>query len=234
MPFEGIIFDFNGVLWWDGHLQEEAWKRFSAKIRGWPFSEEEMAVHIHGRNNRHSLEYACGRTVEGEELFQLSEGKETIYRALCMEQGQDFRLSPGAIGLLDFLVTHQICRTIATASEKNNLAFFVEHLRLDRWFEIDRIVSNDGTRPGKPAPDTYLQAASNLGLGPSRCVVVEDSRSGIEAAHAAGIGHVVALGPVSTHQQLRQLEGVDRVIENLRQLPSLLDHIRLPEGIDDV
>jgi HAD superfamily hydrolase (TIGR01509 family) len=217
MGFEGIIFDFNGVLWWDGHLQEEAWKRFSTEIRGWPFSEEEMAVHVHGRNNRHTLEYATGRTVEGDELSQLTEAKETIYRRRCLEQ--DFKLSPGAAGLLDFLVACQVRCTIATASGRTNLAFFVEHLRLDRWFEIDRIVFDDGTRPGKPAPDIYLRAASNLGLDPATCVVVEDSRSGIEAAHAAGIGHVVALGPLSTHQQLRQFEGVDSVIEDLRQLP---------------
>ena len=99
------------------------------------------------------------------------------------------------------------------------MTFFVEHLHLDKWFEVGRIVYDDGIRPGKPAPDSYLQAASNLGQLPSQCVVVEDSRSGIKAAHAAGVGHVVALGPVSTHRQLRLLEGVDCVIENLRQLP---------------
>ena len=217
--FDGIIFDFNGVLWWDGHLQEEAWRRFSTQIRGWPFCEGEMAIHVHGRNNQHTLEYATGQVVEGADLLQLTEAKETIYRRLCLEQGQDFKLSPGAVGLLDFLATHEISRTIATASERNNLAFFVEHLRLDRWFAMDRIVFDDGTRPGKPAPDIYLQAASNLGLDPARCVVVEDSRSGIEAARAAGIGQVVALGPANTHQELRQLEGVGGVIETLRQLP---------------
>lgn len=217
--FGGIIFDFNGVLWWDGQLQEEAWRRFSAQIRGWPFSEAEMVVHVHGRNNRHTLEYATGRTVEGDELSELTEAKETIYRRLCLEQGQDFKLSPGAVGLLDFLTTHEISRTIATASGGKNLTFFVEHLGLDTWFEIDRIVFDDGTLPGKPAPDIYLQAAGNLGLDPARCIVVEDSRSGIEAARAAGIGHVVALGPLSTHRRLRRLEGVDGVIESLQQLP---------------
>jgi HAD superfamily hydrolase (TIGR01509 family) len=160
--------------------------------------------------------------VEGDELCQLTEAKETIYRRLCLEQGRGFRLSPGAIELLDLLVTHRISCTIATASERNNLTFFVEHLHLDRWFEIDRIVFDDGARPGKPAPDIYLQAASNLGLAPAGCVVVEDSRSGIEAARAAGIGHIVALGPVGTQQELRQLEGVDGVIENLRQFPKVL------------
>jgi hypothetical protein len=38
MMFEAIIFDSNGVLWWDGHLQDQAWKQFSAEKRGTPFS----------------------------------------------------------------------------------------------------------------------------------------------------------------------------------------------------
>jgi beta-phosphoglucomutase-like phosphatase (HAD superfamily) len=48
---------------------------------------------------------------------------------------------------------------------------------------------------------------------------VEDSRSGIEAAHRAGIGCIVALGPAHTHEQLARLAGVNEVIENLGQFP---------------
>jgi HAD superfamily hydrolase (TIGR01509 family) len=216
--FKGIIFDFNGVLWWDSHLQARAWQQFSTEIRGWPFSAEEIDVHVHGRHNRYTLEYLTGRTIEGFELQQLAQQKETIYRRLCLDEGENFKLSPGAMELLDFLAAHHICHTIATASEKTNLDFFVKHFHLDQWFKIEQILYDDGTRPGKPAPDIYLQAARNLGLKPSNCVVVEDSRSGIRAAHTAGIGHIIALGPVPTQRQLAQLEGVNEVIESLQQL----------------
>jgi len=217
MEFEGTIFDFNGVLWWDSHLQGQAWRQFSAEIRGTPFSEEEIAVHVHGRNNRHSLEYLTGRDLEKDELEQLTQQKESIYRQLCLDQGSNFKLSPGAIELLDFLLTHHIPCTIATASEKSNLDFFIEQLDLGKWFELERIVYDDGTRPGKPAPDIYVQAARNLNLEPARCVVVEDSLSGLQAAHAAGIGYIIALGPQDLH--LAQLEGVCQVVESLQQVP---------------
>jgi HAD superfamily hydrolase (TIGR01509 family) len=219
MKFKGLIFDFNGVLWWDNHLQERAWQQFSTKIRGRPFSAEEIAVQVHGRNNRHTLEYLTGRTMDDDELQQLIQQKETIYRQLCLDEGQNFKLSPGAIELLDFLATHHIHRTIATASGKSNLDFLVKHLHLDRWFNIEQMVYDDGARPGKPAPDIYLQAARKLGLEPDNCVVVEDSRSGIQAAHTAGIGHIIALGPAHTHLQLAKLEGVSEVIESLQHLP---------------
>ena len=93
--FKGIIFDFNGVLWWDNHLQEQSWRDFSAKVRGTPLSDEEMAVHMHGRNNQYLQEYLAGRPVTGQELVQLIEEKETAYRQLCLAQGADFKLSPG-------------------------------------------------------------------------------------------------------------------------------------------
>jgi HAD superfamily hydrolase (TIGR01509 family) len=219
MRFQGIVFDFNGVLWWDGHLQERAWGQFSREKRGLPFSQEEMALHVHGRNNRHTLGYLMGWALEGEELQQLIQQKEALYRQLCLEQGEDFRLSPGAVELLDFLVANDILHTIATASGRMNLEFFAQHLDLPRWFKIEQIVYDDGTRLGKPAPDIYLQAASSLGLTPADCVVVEDSRSGIQAAHAAGIGHIIALGPRHSHPVLAQLEGVNNAVENLGQIP---------------
>ncbi len=218
MPFQGIIFDLNGVLWWDGQLQEQAWRQFSAHVRGWPLSAEELAVHVHGRQNRHTLQYLIGRIVEGEELVRLTEEKETVYRQLCLAQGSAFRLSPGAEELLGFLAVHNIPRTIATASERTNVHFFLKHLGLDRWFAPDRIVYDDGSRMGKPAPDIYLAAARILGLPPGQCIVVEDSRSGLQAAHFAGIGYVIALGPAERHRDLARLAGVDAVIESLAEL----------------
>jgi len=216
--YKGIIFDFNGVLWGDNHLQEQSWREFSAKIRGTPLSDEEMTVHMHGRNNQYLQEYLAERPVTGQELEQLIEEKETIYRQLCLAEGSAFKLSPGAVGLLDYLVERRIPHTIATASGRNNLDFFIHHLNLDRWFNLDLIVYDNGTRPGKPAPDFYRQAAQNLRLPPAECVVIEDSRSGIQAAHAAQIGWIVALGPTESHRQLAALDGVDAVIENLGQI----------------
>ena len=219
MKFEGLIFDFNGVLLWDTHLQEVAWMQFSAEIRGTPFSYKETIVHVHGRNNQHTLEYLTGKPVVDDELERLTQQKETIYRQLYLEQGAEFKLSPGAVELLNYLVARDIPHTIATASEKTNLDFFVEHLSLTKWFDLAKIVYDDGRRPGKPAPDIYLEAANRLELKPGQCIVVEDSHSGIEAANAAGIGHIVALGPVDRHHRLRQLPGVNRVVENLGEIP---------------
>jgi beta-phosphoglucomutase-like phosphatase (HAD superfamily) len=188
-----------------------------------------MAVHVHGRNNRHTLEYLLGEDVMGRRLEELSEEKETVYRDLCLDQGASFKLSPGAIELLDFLVQQQIPRTIATASAKPNVDFFIQHLELVRWFDLKKIVYDDGQKAGKPAPDFFLQAASVLVKNPEQCIVVEDSRSGIAAARAAHVGAIIALGPKKDHRELAQLEGVDLVVESLRDFPSsLFKGIQIP------
>lgn len=216
--FQGIIFDFNGVLWWDSPLQERSWREFSAAVRGTPFSAEEIAVHVHGRNNRHTLEYLTGRALSTDEVARLTAEKEARYRQLCLALGADFRLSPGAEALLDSLVVHRIPHTIATASGRGNLDFFIACLHLERWFDPAQLVYDDGTRPGKPAPDIYLQAARWLGLAPEQCVVVEDSRSGLAAARAAGIGHLIALGPRADHAWLAGLPGVSEVVASLQEV----------------
>ena len=219
MKYEGFIFDFNGVLWWDTHLQEVAWMQFSSEIRGSAFSRNEMTVHVHGRNNQYTLVYMTGKAVIGDELERLTDQKEAIYRQLCLDQGAEFKLSPGAIELLNNIVSQDIPHTIATASGKTMVEFFIEHLSLLKWFDMAKIVYDDGRRPGKPAPDIYIEAANRLELQPGQCVVVEDSQSGIEAANAAGLGHIIALGPVDTLHRLRQLPGVNRTVVNLGEIP---------------
>lgn len=217
--YQGIIFDFNGVLLWDTPQHEQVWKDFSRKIRGTALTDEEIARHVHGRTNPHILQYLMNGTLTPEEIARLSHEKEALYREICLNEWTDFRLSPGAVALLDDLVAQGIPRTIATASEKENVDFYIEYLDLARWFELDKIVYGDGVIPGKPAPDMYLKAAEYLALPPETCVVVEDSVSGMQAAHAAGIGHLIALGPVEQHARLRQVPGVHRTVENLSQIP---------------
>jgi len=216
-PLRGVVFDFNGVLFWDNPLHEEAWRRYSRQLRGHPMTDREMTEQVHGKVNRDIFTYVLGETPGDERLAVLIAEKEAIYRQLCLEADGVFRLSPGAIELLDFLVAAGIPHAIATSSPRQNLVFYVEHLNLRRWFDDEQLVYDRGAYPGKPAPDIYLEAAARLGLPPAACVVVEDSLAGIAAAWAAGIGHIVALGPAATHAELATRPGVDMVVADLSQ-----------------
>lgn len=219
MKYQGIIFDFNGVLLWDAPLHEQAWQATAGQLRGAELSDDEFAIHVHGRTNTHILSYLTGRTLSGKELLDLIQVKETMYRSLCLNNPDMFVLSPGAKALLEFVSINDIPRTIATSSERTNLDFFIHHLELGKWFDLQQIVYDDGFLPGKPAPDMYSKAAANIHLTPHDCIVVEDAISGFKSAHAAGIGHIVGLGPREAHGKFLACKGVTTVIESFEQFP---------------
>ncbi len=71
MPkYNGIIFDFNGVLWWDTQLQEDSWIEFARTLRGTPFSKAEMDAHMHGIPNSQVLEFLTGRKLDSAEVAE--------------------------------------------------------------------------------------------------------------------------------------------------------------------
>lgn len=215
---QGVIFDFNGVLFLDSHLHERAWREYSKIVRGEEFSDEEMHKYMHGRTNKDIIEYLAGSAVEKDYLDSHTQKKESIYRDFCVALGDELKLSPGAVELLNYLKVSNIPRTIATASEVTNLKFFWEVFNLGNWFKFDDIAYDNGNIKGKPAPDLYLAAARKLELSPENCLVVEDSISGIESAKNANIGMIVAIGPLEKHDLLSKVDGVDIVISDFHEL----------------
>ena len=87
---------------------------------------------------------------------------------------------------------------------------------LDR-FE-GRIFSRSDVRQGKPAPDLFLYAPKQMGVVPNRCVVVEDSPTGIAAAKAAGIRALVFAATTPTER----LHEADLTFTSMSDLPDLL------------
>ncbi len=215
--YKGIIFDFNGTLFLDSEKHMEAWRVFSKKLRGTAFTDEEMRDHMFGRTNEDIIAYAIGKKPDRELVEKCTAEKESIYRQMCRDDMKNFVLTDGAVEFLDYLKAHDIPRTIATMSEKVNVDFFIEGFQLARWFDLEKIVYDNGKIPGKPAPDIYEIAAKKLGLAPSDCIVVEDAVSGIAAAKNAGIGKIIAIGPEKNHNFLMSLEGVSETITNFNE-----------------
>ena len=219
---KGVIFDFNGTLFWDSHLHYDAWIDFSKKLRGSSFSDDEMKKYMFGRTNADIIEYAVGKKLPIKEIESLAKEKESYYRDMCRKSPELFHLAPGATEFLEFLKTNNIPRTIATMSEKDNVDFYIEGFNLSQWFDIDNIVYSDGTIPGKPNPDIFLIAADKLNLHPQDCVVFEDALSGIEAAYRAGIGKIIAVTSMEDKTYYEGIKGVDYIIPNFINADNLL------------
>jgi len=216
--FKGLIFDFNGVLLLDQHVHDAIWQTYAVKILGRFLSDDEIKNIFHGRTTKGVLEHLYGKELAPAELESYTQEKELAYQKTAQDLGDEFQLAPGAISLFELLEQKKVPFTIATSSPTMNIGFYNDKLHLDTWFDMNKIAYDDGTVRGKPAPDLYLRGAQMLSLPPAECVVIEDARSGIEAARAAGIGYIIAIGPKDRHPTLRTIEGVNGVIEQLNEV----------------
>ncbi|MBD5403291.1 HAD family phosphatase [bacterium] len=224
--YKGIIFDFNGTLFLDSHLHKLTWREYSKKLRGTPFSDEEMVKYMFGRTNEQIIKYAIGKQPAPEMVEKYGQEKEALYRQMCLEDKPNFHLAEGVEEFLDYLKENNIPRTIATMSDKLNVDFYIKHFHLEKWFDIEKIVYSDGIIPGKPAPDIYQIAAKNLNLKPEECIVVEDALSGIESARAAGIGNIIAICSEESPDLYKTIPCVNDIIMSFKDFNKNLFDIK--------
>ncbi len=218
MKYKGIIFDFNGTLLFDSEKHYQAWRVYSKQLRGYSFTDDEMRKYMFGRTNEDIIAYAIGKRPDSKLCERLAKEKESVYRDMCRKDRENFKLAPYAEEFLDYLCEKNIPHTIATMSEKDNVDFYIEEFKLEKWFDLDKIVYSNGKIPGKPAPDIYQIAAKNIGLEPKDCIVVEDAISGIDSAAAAGIGKIIAIASVESIELYKQQPAVSQIIKDYRDI----------------
>ena len=107
----------------------------------------------------------------------------------------------------------------AVVSASKNCQAALESAGIEELFEVrvDGIVAAERHLPGKPEPDTFLAAAAELGVEPSRCAVFEDAVSGVQAGRAGGFGWVVGVDRIGQADSLRS-HGADIVVGDLSEL----------------
>ena len=211
----GVIFDFNGTLVFDEPFHQMAWKRLIRKHLDRDILPEEFHGYINGRNGEVTLRYFFGEDIEPARMRELIDEKEETYRQIAREHPEEYRLVAGAEELFGILSQQGIPFGIATASQEGNIRFYQEVLDLYRYVSPEHIMYNDGTVKGKPDPDIYLRAAEKIGMPLSSCLVVEDSKSGIEAALRGGALAVVGIDSMLEAGELEKL-GVSAVISDYR------------------
>lgn len=214
MLFSGVIFDFNGTLFWDTKLHNKAWDIFLTR-HGLYLSDEDKFLKMHGKNNRDLFLSLFNKPLSEEEIQKYILEKEGLYQELCLQT--DMLLAPGATDFLDFLKNNSIPFTIATASGKENVDFYFEYLPLTNWFEYDKVVYNNGKIKGKPDPQIYLTAMDVIGKKPGEVIVFEDAVAGLQAAKNAEAGKIIVVDSNDDdytdwkdYQIIRNFDEVDR------------------------
>lgn len=218
MNFDCVVFDFNGTLFFDDDKHVAAWNQISKEIRGIGITPQELHENINGVPNQQTITFLSGGTYTQEQIDFYSQKKEAVYREKCMEDTENFHLVDGAEEYFDYLKSKNIPFTIATASIKPNVDFFIDSFHLDRWIPRDHFVYDDGTYENKVA--MFQDACRILGSDPDHCLVFEDSGSGIRNAYEAGCSNIIIMAGQKDFAEFEGKPGVQKIIRSFREMLS--------------
>jgi beta-phosphoglucomutase len=203
MALQGIIFDLDGVLVDTVPAHFAAWQRLFDE-EGYPFDEQVYHDKVDGRRRQDGVS-AVMSGASPSRIQAAAERKDGYFLDL-IEQG-NFKVFEGSLSFL------AACRgagyRLATASSSRNVRYILEKAGITGNFAA--VVGGDDVERGKPDPSIFLTAAKRIGLDPSRCMVVEDAISGVQAAKAGGF---FCVGIDRTGNPAR-LAGADMIVRDL-------------------
>ena len=129
--------------------------------------------------------------------------KPLVFQQFLIQKNQDYLdcikdinpqdILPGIYDALIFLKQKQI--KIGLGSASKNAKIILDRLELTSFFEV--VIDGNSVVKSKPHPEVFLNGSSALGVNPDKCLVFEDSASGILAAKAAGMTAVAIGSPES-------------------------------------
>ncbi len=190
-----VIFDMDGVICHTNPYHSLAFREFFA-VRDLAPSDEEFAEHMFGKSNSYILSHFFKRPVTGNELLELEQEKESLFRKIYEPHIEPIN------GILNFiwdLKDNGVKLGVATSAPYANLDLILN--KIDIREKMGSVLASEDVKKHKPDPEVYLRSATNLGLSPEQCLVFEDSFSGVSAALNAGM-RVVGVLTSHTKEEL--------------------------------
>ncbi len=145
---------------------------------------------LFGQRNDITLRAWLGPDIPQADILRIADAKELRYRRLVRTRG--IELLPGAETWLARLQAAGWRQALATSAPRANVDAILDTLGVSHYFAVT-VTAEDVAR-GKPDPDVFLAAARAVGAPIYRCVVIEDSPAGVEAARRARI-RCIGVGP---------------------------------------
>jgi len=177
---EAVVFDMDGVLVDTEHLWDEVREALTEEWGGRHTPEAQEAMM--GMSSPEWSRYL-------HEVVGLHEPPEVInaevVRRMLERYEADLPVVPGAVEAVRRLAAAGYRLAVASSSNRELIDAVLRRLELTSVFDVT--VSSEEVARGKPAPDVYLETARRLSVEPARCAAIEDSASGIRAAHSAGM-----------------------------------------------
>lgn len=197
-----ILFDMDGVIVDSNPTHTIALKQFCLK-HGYDLTDQQLREKIYGRANKDWIPNLFGEIPE-KLRQEYADEKEALFREIY----HDIKPVDGLIDFLKLLDKEGIKRAIATSAPRANVDFTLSKTATTSYFNT--ILDEAFVTIGKPHPEIYLKSAAALGMAPERCIVIEDSISGVKAGKAAGCK---VIGITTTHTP-EEMAGIDMAIKD--------------------
>jgi HAD superfamily hydrolase (TIGR01509 family) len=175
---DGLMFDTERIA-------VEAW-RYAGRQLGVEISPQ-LVIETIGLNRMDTeasllRSLGSGFPIEEARRLRIQYTEETVAR-------NGVPIKKGLGELMDLLDRSGVMKAVATSTERTRALSLLTFAGVLNRF--DAVVCGDEVERGKPHPDIFLAAAAKLGRSPIDCMVLEDSESGLTAAHRAGMRPVL-------------------------------------------
>lgn len=232
------LFDLDGVLTRTASVHAHAWARtFDEYLRdraartGEPFvpfdPRTDYITYVDGKRRADGVRsFLLSRSIElpegspeddpgTETVNGLGNRKNALVLRLMEEEGVE--VFEGSRRYLEAARDAGLRRAVVSSSANTELVLAVTGLAPLIEVRVDGVVARERDLPGKPEPDTFLEAARELGVPPARAAVFEDALAGVAAGRAGGFGYVVGVDRAGQAEALRA-QGADVVVADLEEL----------------
>ena len=232
------LFDLDGVITDTASVHAAAWKqmfddylRARAERTGEPFApfdvKADYGPYVDGRPRldgtrgflaSRGITLPDGEATDGpdaETVNGLSTRKNELVHEKIETMGVD--VYPGSVRYLHAVRDAGLTTAVVSSSANAELVLQVAGLTDLIDHRVDGVVAKARKLPGKPAPDTFLAAAADLGVPKEQAVVFEDAIAGVESGRAGGFGFVVGVDRLGHADTLRE-HGADVVVTDLAEL----------------
>lgn len=177
---KAVIFDMDGLLLDTEKLLVRFWQE-AAREAGFDMTRE-IALNIRSMHRSFAIPYLKSVLGEDFDYPKIRSRRMELMNEHLEKHGLE--LKKGAKTLLTYLNENKIPAAVATATDYERAEKYLKETGIFGYF--DKIICATMVKVGKPKPDIYIYAASELGLEPSECAALEDSPNGVKSAAAAG------------------------------------------------
>lgn len=218
---EAVLFDMDGLL----IDSEPLWQRAEIEVFATVGLELSvpMCLETRGRRLDEAVDYWFERSPwRGPSPRAIAEAIVARVTELVTERGMP---KPGVAHAIGFFARRGLPLAVASSSNYSIIDAVLARLSIRECFAA--LHSGESERFGKPHPAIFLGAARKLATPPARCLVLEDSPSGVAAAKAAGMRCIAVvdadtIGAAGIADERSRLEAADFVLDSLEQIDEAL------------